>query len=234
MTMHSSAALAKPATFDGSDRVRRAMLGKVHVAKRQLALDEDDYRQILFEETGQSSSGSCSHQQLEQVLNRFRALGWQDLPRAGKPRAAQHPAAKKARALWISLHQLGAVRSPEERALEAFAKRQLKCERMVWADQREAFKLIEALKAMAQRHGWVQTDISGNNLALIKLAEGLCEAIRAKLVAAGEVPDHWTLNDAAFRLCGIELGRNGGMTVEGYRNLAAALGKELRAAGGGA
>lgn len=62
--------------------------------------------------------------------------------------------------MWISLHQLGVVRNAEETALEAFAARQLHVERLQWADQGQVYKLIEALKAMAERAGWSQ-DMAG-------------------------------------------------------------------------
>lgn len=232
LALHTNAA---PAKFP-VDRRRRAMLAKIHVARKQLQLDEDDYRQILLDETGRSSSGDCTEAELERALKRFEALGFKPLPKAGPAsvnRPAQHPLARKARALWISLYHLGAVDSPTEKALEAFARRQLKCERLVWADQRQGYKLIEALKAMAARHGWDQVDANGNAWTVLKLKERLCEAIIAKLRAAGEIPESWTMNDAAFRLCGIEVGRGGPVTAEGYDAIAHALGKKLRAAGGG-
>ncbi|MFX8708345.1 regulatory protein GemA, partial [Acinetobacter baumannii] len=71
-----------------------------------------------------------------------------------------HPMARKARALWISLHKLGVVHNPSEQALEAFAKRQLGCEKLVWARQSDAYRLIEALKSMAERAGWRQHNIA--------------------------------------------------------------------------
>jgi phage gp16-like protein len=233
LALHTTAA---PARFPANPR-RRAMLAKVHVAKKQLQLAEDDYRQILLDETGRTSAGDCTEAELERALVRFTALGFKPLVKAGAApaqRAAQHPVARKARALWISLYHLGAVDSPNEKALEAFAKRQLKCERLVWADQRQGYKLIEALKAMAKRNGWDQVDANGNAWTVLKLKERLCEAIVAKLIAAGEIPDSWTLNDAAFRLCGIECGKGGPVTAEGYDAIANALGKKLRAAGGAA
>jgi hypothetical protein len=142
--------------------------------------------------------------------------------------------ARKARALWISLYHLGAVRSRDEKALEAFAKRQLGCERLVWADQSQGFRLIEALKAMADKHGWSQVDAKGNGVSVIVLQSRLCHAILAKLVEQGEARPDWNLNTAAFRLCGIELGADGPVTPEGYQALAKALGAKLRAAGGAA
>lgn len=230
LALHTNAA---PATFDRSATRRRAMLAKVHLAKKQLMLDEDDYRQILLEETGRPSAADCTEAELERALRRFEALGFKPLPKSGTSRPAQHPVARKARALWISLYHLGAVRSPDEKALEAFARRQLGCERLVWANQSQGYRLIEALKAMAERHGWSQTDANGNAWTVLKLKERLCEAIVAKLKRAGEIPDSWTLNDAAFRLCGIELGVGGPVTAEGYDTIAHALGRKLRAAGGG-
>jgi len=226
---------AAPARFDRAAGHRRAMTAKIHVAKKDLALDEDDYRQILLEETGQTSAARCTEAELEKVIRRFEGLGWKALPKAsstGASRPAQHPVARKARALWISLYHLGAVESPTEKALESFAKRQLKCERLVWANQSQGYKLIEALKAMAVRHGWPQTDDKGAALSTRALHEGLCRAILWKLKGAGEIPADWTINTAAWRLCGIDVREQAPMGAEAYQSLAQALGKKLREAGG--
>lgn len=231
--MALAAVKSAPASFDRSAAHRRAMLAKVHLAKKQIGIDEDDYRQILLEETGRTSAGDCTEAELERVLRRFEALGFKPLPKpGGANRPAQHPVARKARALWISLHHLGAIDSPSEKALEAFARRQLKCERLVWADQRQGYRLIEALKAMAQRHGWPQVDASGAALSSLKLNEGLCQAILWKLKGADAIPADWTIDTAAFRLCGIEPGAEGPINAEGYQRLAQALGAKLREAGG--
>jgi len=239
--MALAAVRAASAQFNHGDRRRRSMLAKIHVAKKQLALADDDYRQMMLDTTGRTSAGDCTEAELERALKRFEAVGFKPLPKSGPApgalssgRPAQHPMARKARALWISLHHLGAVRSASEQALEAFAKRQLGCERLVWAKQSDAYRLIEALKAMAQRHGWPQTDASGNNLPPRALHEGLCTAILWKLKGAGEVPADWTIDTAAFRLCGIETGAEGPMDAEGYQRLAKALGDKLRAVGGAA
>ncbi len=228
---------AAPAQFDRSASHRRAMIAKIHVGKKDLQLDEDDYRQILMQETGRGSSADCTEAELERVIDRFRGLGWKPLPKAGgnaSARPAQHPMARKARALWISLYYLGVVRSPKEHALEAFAKRQLGCEKLVWAKQSDGFRLIEALKDMAAKAGWSQVDAKGNSVSVPVLQSRLCHAILAKLVEKGEAHPDWTLNTAAFRLCGIDLGADGPVTVEGYQSLAKALGAKLRAAGGAA
>ncbi len=146
---------------------RRPALVKVQIARKDLALDEDDYRSILKRLTGETSSTACTDAQLGRVLEEFKAKGWKPKAVAGgkarpaaspKGRAApaDHPAAKKSRALWLSLWNLGEIHDPSEAALESFARRQLKVERLQWADQGLTYKLIEALKAMAERAGWSQ------------------------------------------------------------------------------
>ncbi|QQQ19695.1 regulatory protein GemA [Brevundimonas vitis] len=152
---------------------RRPAVVKVQIARKELGLAEDDYRAILLRLTGQTSSAECNDAELGRVLDEFKAKGWTPKVVAGgrkarKPQSqkgrpiapADHPAAKKARALWLSLWNLGEIRDPSETALEAFARRQLKVERLQWADQGQTYKLIEALKAMAERAGWSQ-DVTG-------------------------------------------------------------------------
>lgn len=192
-----------------ADQRRRGLLAKVHLARKELGLIEDDYRQILLDETGKASAGDCSEAELIRVVERFKGRGWKGAAPAGKPsrpRPADHPSAKKARALWISLHQLGVVGNPSETALEAFAKRQLRCDRLQWANQAQSYKLIEALKAMAERAGWSQ-DTAGIAPASIVpvLRARLCERILARLVELDWAPAGWTLAQAAERLCGIEV-----------------------------
>lgn len=152
-----SAAACKPVSSD-----RRAMLAKIHLGAKDLGLDEDARRDLIQRMTGHRSSAELNDAQLGAVIAEFKRLGWTAKPRvaaapkAGKPKPANHPVALKARAMWISLHHLGVVRSAGEPALEAFAKRQLGVDRLAWADQSQGYRLIEALKQMAERAGWSQ------------------------------------------------------------------------------
>lgn len=158
---------------------RRAAVVKVQIARRDLRLDEDTYRAILSRITGRASASDCTDAQLGAVLDEFKAKGWKPKVVQGgrasasrrRPAAADQPVARKARALWLSLHQLGVVRDPSEAALEAFARRQLGVDRLRWAVAAEAFALIEALKAMAERAGWSQdlTDVpAARRVAVLK------------------------------------------------------------------
>lgn len=221
---------ARPAQFDKTSQHRRSMIAKINVARHQLAMAEDDYRQLLMNTTGKASLKDCSDRQLEQMIDALKGKGFRALPKAGGKPAAQHPMARKARALWISLYHLGVVRNQSEEALEAFAKRQLGCEKLVWARQGDAYRLIEALKAMAKRAGWHQLDPqTGKALEVRTLQSHLCQVILGKLKAAGKVPQDWSLDIAAWRLCGIDTAdTQSGYGAEHYARLAKALGEQLR------
>lgn len=137
---------------------RRAAVVRLQIARRELGLEEEDYRALLERVTGRRSATELDDRQIGRVLDVLKGQGHDGRPaRAGaRARPANSPVARKARALWISLHQLGVVRDPSEKALEAFGRRQLGVERLNWARASEGHRLIEALKAMAERAGWRQ------------------------------------------------------------------------------
>jgi len=233
--MSAVKANARPAQFDRASQHRRSMLAKANIAKLQLGLDEDDYRQAIFDVSGQMSLAACNDAQLVRLLDWFKGKGFRPLPKGGNA-VADNPMARKARAMWISLYHLGAVHNPSEQALEAFAKRQLGCDKLVWARQGDAYRLIEALKAMALRAGWILHDRATQRpLSPLGLQASLCSAILIQLKAKGVAPEGWTLDQAAFRLCGIDTAETTtGYTAQHYERLAKALGDMLRQHGGAA
>ena len=77
--------------------LRRAMLSKVHIACKELALAPESYRAILKRVTGHESAGSCTDEQLDAVLADFRRLGWR--PKTKHPKGAT-PHARLINRLW--------------------------------------------------------------------------------------------------------------------------------------
>lgn len=197
---------ARKAAFDAGSQRRRSMIAKVHIAKGQLGLADDDYRAVMLRVAGRDSAAKCTDGELETILKEFARLGFQAQARSGAAKPADHPTARKARALWISLHQLGAVRDPSDAALESFARRQLGVARLQWANQSLAYRLIEALKAMGERAGWSQdlTGIAANDtVRVLKLR--LVDRLLALLKTGDLVPAGWDVATAAYRLGGIEV-----------------------------
>ena len=214
---------------------RRSMIAKINIAWKQLRMEEADYRAALAEVTGKTSLTQCSDAQLARMLEWLASKGFRAIQGGGQtsgaPGAASHPMARKARALWISLYHLNAVENPSDHALEAFAKRQLKCEKLVWAKQRDAHRLIEALKAWGVRAGW---DVGTTGAAPMALQASLCAAILTKLKAAGIAKPGWDLIGAAMQLGGPSAAPDKSWGATDYQRLAQQLGTVLRAHSDGA
>lgn len=166
---------------------RNAMLAKIHVAKKDLALTDDTYRALLARMTKHESAGQCDDAQLDAVLGEFKRLGWKPKRRKAAPkRAGKRPLAtgdqaRKVRALWLSLYHLGVVRSPQERAIAAYAKRTIGIDALQWASPEDLNKLIEGLKDWCTRAGFRQP------------WRGDVEALTEQRLAAGLEPADWGL-----------------------------------------
>ncbi len=129
----------------------RSLLAKIHIAKKDLRLSDDDYRATLVRITGKSSSAECSERQLEQLLAEFKRQGWK--PKGGKSAAAGFgkPHVRKIYALWKEAGIVGAVDNATKDALRAFVKRQTGKDAPEFLTPPEANKVSEALKAMIAR-----------------------------------------------------------------------------------
>lgn len=129
-------------------------LAAIHVAKRDLGLDDDTYRDLLQRETGKRSAKGMSLAELDRVLSVMRRSGFKNASKGGRTRPLSGPYAKKAQALWIALWNLGAVDDRRDSALLAFICRQTGIERTEWVlDARDGKAVIEALKDWCRREG---------------------------------------------------------------------------------
>jgi len=137
-----------------TDRTRLIRL--IHVARRDLQMDEDTYRAIVAQHAhGKTSSADCDDAELDAVLRHLKRAGFKvRKPAKSKPRVgrAMDMAAEstKVRALWLLLHQLGAVRDPSEQSMATYVRRQAGVDDLRWAGAK-MYPLIEGLKAWAQR-----------------------------------------------------------------------------------
>ncbi len=158
---------------------RQRLIRLIHVGKRELGLDDETYRTLLSGCVAKDSTSTMSVPELERVLERMKRSGFKVRVRASARQGAQHPAgpgrplaqypqAKKVRALWLFLHQLGAVKNPSEAALAAYVKRIAKVDALQWADGHQTEALIETLKKWAMRYlpGQVQEMAQSLSMAI--------------------------------------------------------------------
>ena len=134
-------------------------IAAIHVAKKQLGLDEDTYRAKLTNITGKPSTKEMTEAERQKVLKVFRNEGFAPAPAARRPDGRAKLTgkyAKKLQALWIAGWNLGIFRERDDAALVAFVKRQTGLDAVQFLRHADdARKAVEALKAILARDGGV-------------------------------------------------------------------------------
>jgi phage gp16-like protein len=115
------AAKSSPAIAAGR---RRAELAAIHVAVKQLGLDDLTYRTFLFTTTGRRSAAELSDGQRQQVIELLRSRGFRRTPAEERRarRMGDNRQLAMVRGLWKKLLYAGALADPSERHLSAFRK----------------------------------------------------------------------------------------------------------------
>ncbi|MFZ2871239.1 phage protein GemA/Gp16 family protein [Zavarzinia sp.] len=133
---------------------RRSLIAAIHAEAKKQGMDDDLRRQVIANATGKKSAADLTLPELGKALDAIKGrAGARQQPARGRA-LAESDHARKIRALWLSLWNLGAVDSPSEAAIAAFAKRQLRIEALQWVTPHQASSIIEALRDMGRRHGW--------------------------------------------------------------------------------
>ena len=143
---------------------RNGLIRLIHVARRDLNLDEHNYRAILFAQGGNESLAAMPIDGMKKVLDYLKAQGFKVRTTKTDRKQATGKDASKVRALWLFLHELGAVRDPSEAALTAYVKRIAKVDDVQWMRGERGVKtpsgpefkarqdlVIETLKKWAMR-----------------------------------------------------------------------------------
>ena len=140
------------ASADSQEKRRKSLVAKVKIAQKQLGLDDDTYRDLLFAVTKQRSATKLKPWQLENVLQRMKLLGFKDKPaKAAKvEKLADDGQSRMIRGLWLELHGVGKVQDSSEPALLSWVKGQFKVsegiEALQWLSVRQKRRIIEQLK----------------------------------------------------------------------------------------
>ncbi|UWU13251.1 regulatory protein GemA [Rhizobium sullae] len=135
-------------------------IAAIHVAKKQLGLDDETYRAKLSLITGKQSAKEMSESERQKVLTVFRNEGFSQSVVARRSNGRQKLSGKyapKLQALWIAAWNLGIVRNRDDDALLAFVKRQTNIDHTRFLSyQDDARRAIEALK------GWIAREAGVN------------------------------------------------------------------------
>ncbi|RKG41430.1 MULTISPECIES: gp16 family protein [Acinetobacter] len=132
----------------------------IHVAKNQLGLDDDLYREVLESCTGKTSSKLLNIAQLEAVLDRMKQLGFQveSKDKTGVKNLADDAQSKLIRHLWLQLHNAGQVRNSSEKALAKFVENKVGVSALQFLSTKNADMIITHLRQWCKRCGIERLD----------------------------------------------------------------------------
>ncbi|MGO4286873.1 regulatory protein GemA [Bosea sp. TAB14] len=122
-----------------------AMLKKIQIARRELKLQDREYRGLLLRVAGTDSSRDLSDKQANAVIAEFKRLGWV-AKESTRPRADRDDT-RKLYALWGALHA-----GPLDRdALRAWVLGRFKVAAPEFLKPPQTREAIEQLKAWQRR-----------------------------------------------------------------------------------
>jgi phage gp16-like protein len=133
----------------------KADLAKIHIAKKELGLTDEVYRDILSMRFGVNSAAKLTDRQATVLLNTFKAKGWKERKSKKASTSPMYIDAqmRKVVAMWITLGQKSVLRNSSDQALQAYVKRMTKRDNLKWCNRDDLYLLIEGLKSWGTRNG---------------------------------------------------------------------------------
>lgn len=132
------------------DNSRKRDLAVIHLAKKQLNLDDDAYRDLLFSIARVRSSKDLDWTGRKRVLEHFEKIGFKRAVPFTKE-AGVSAEAKKLWVLWRQLHSQGKVKVGTQAALNNFVERQTGMSHIRFCNSHQLSTVIESLKKWLAR-----------------------------------------------------------------------------------
>lgn len=129
---------------------RQKMISKIHIAKKQLGLDDDVYRDLLAQATGQRSCKDMDDSQLAAVLNLLQQKGFgEDTPAKAYQRTPLHFAEHGA-----MMRKIGALLTQTGKSwayAHGIARKMFNVDTVQRCDAEQMRKVLAALNYQAKR-----------------------------------------------------------------------------------
>ena len=134
----------------------RANLAKIHIAKKELNLEDEIYRDILHTQFTKTSSRDLNDFQAVKLLQHFQALGW-DQGNGKKKSHGRRPANIDRGDRAAQLQKIEALltigKLPWGYA-DAIARQMRLADKVEWVGTTDLYRVIAALTYKAKKEGW--------------------------------------------------------------------------------
>lgn len=132
--------------------ISRADLAKIHIAVKELGMDDASYRALLKRVAGVDSASKLGVMTVGKVLAELQRLGWKPVSKSKAGRARPRVPASRDKIMKKVEALLAEAQRPWSYA-DAMARQMWKIERVEWLDDNQLTRLMQALIIDAGRHG---------------------------------------------------------------------------------
>ena len=136
--------------------LRKRLIAKIHIAKKDLALTDDSYIALLHQATHKHSCRHMTIAELQTVISVFKTYGWK--PKRKKWQKSHNPQVRMVYRLWWMLAEYGVVKSKSRSACQHWFNRTVQNTPIEWASVGDLVLAIERLKKWGRRVGNARTD----------------------------------------------------------------------------
>lgn len=128
--------------------IRKSELAQIHVAKKDLGLDDETYRAMLWAVARVKSAADLDWEGRKRVIDHLKAKGWRNASRRrATPPGNKSALVGKIRALLIN-HPEG---RKEDAYADGIAKRMFNVDKYTWCDEEQLYRIAQALSVSARR-----------------------------------------------------------------------------------
>lgn len=140
-----------PTPNTNKDRFRSAELAKIHIAKKELGLDDDTYRDMLWNLCRVTSAADLSPAGRRDVIRHLESVGFKG-KRKGRPANMDRGGSRAAQ--LGKIEALLTIGGKSWAYADGIAKRICKVDKVAWVPDWELYKIITALTKHAKKEGW--------------------------------------------------------------------------------
>lgn len=128
---------------------KMAMMAKIHIAKKDLGLDDDTYRDVLWRVTGKRSCKDMTIAQLQDVVKDMENSGFK--PKAAPKHGKKPSVVGKREPLMGKIHAMLTDMGLHWNYAHGMADSMFKIKRLQWLNDSQLYKLTQALSVHQQR-----------------------------------------------------------------------------------
>lgn len=134
------------------NKEKRTLIAKIHIAKKDLAMDDATYRDVLVRVTGKNSCKKMTLNELKMVIKDLKRLGF-TVKQTAKPEHGRKPTTTPEREAMLS--KIGAMLADmglHWHYVHGMAKNMFGVDMVHWLDAEKMYKVVQALAVYQKRH----------------------------------------------------------------------------------